>query len=274
MKTFIHYFFYGNIWISLGAVCYLQTALWLLHTQTTWVVYCIVFLATYCTYQLSFLGTKQATSAKFDLTPQTIAIFKRLFWFAAFLLAILLCFLSFKQLLFLSHLAFIAIFYTKNFFWQDFSLRKIPYQKAFLVSYVWVAMAVVFPMISVQSDLNLNLFYVFFARFLCFVALVLPFDIRDSETDKAMQLVTIYNKLGKTYYNMLIAMLLVISLCLHCYVFPTYIFLFLVVHILIFLLNIFAKPQNHELYFTGLIDGVMFIECLGMMFEKLTSGKF
>lgn len=274
MKTFIHYFFYGNIWISLGAVCYLQTALWLSNIQTNWAVYSTVFLATYCTYQLSFFSTKQATSAKFDLTTQTLAIFKKLFWIASFLLAICLFFLTLHQFLFLSHLAFIAIFYTKNFFWINFPLRKIAYQKVFLVSYVWVAMAVIFPIISAQSTLNLNLFYLFLARLLSFVALVLPFDIRDSETDQQMQLATIYNKMGKTYYNLLIAILLLISLCLHYYVFPTYILLFIVIHILIFVLNIFAKPQNHELYFTGLIDGVMCLEFLGMAFENLTFVKF
>ncbi len=268
MKTFIRYFFYGNTWISLGAVCYLQTALWLFGLQTTFAVYCTVFLATYCTYQLSFLGTKQASSAKFDLPLKTLNIFKILFWIACFLLAICLCFLSFLQLLFLSHLAFIAIFYTKNFFWKHLPLRKIPYQKSLLVSYVWVSMSVVFPLISVPSALNFNLFYIFLARFLCFVAIVLPFDIRDSETDKHMQLATVYNKMSKIHYKLLIAIVLAISLCLHGYAFSTYILLFVVIHILILLLNIFAKPQKHELYFTGLLDGVMFLECLGMAFYQ------
>ncbi len=245
MKHFISYFFYGNIWISIGSVCYLQTTLWLLGLQIDWLRYVVVFLATYCTYQLSFLGLKYATSAKFDLPHRQIQIFKYTFWTSCFLLLGCIVYLSILEILFLAHLAMIAILYTqsldklfpyfqKYFFVKITPLRIQPYLKTLWVSYVWVAMVVIFPHLTQKITLTWAIFLplcgLFVARFLCFWALVLPFDSRDSEADKKMGLKTIYNSLLQKYYNILIFAILLLSFALHSYLYPPFFLLFMVIH--------------------------------------------
>ena len=275
----ITFLVYGNVCISLCAIACLQTNLLLLDKKVDFFIYCIVFFGTFCAYQISFLGLKKATSSKFQISALRFKIFKASFWISLFILSLFcIIYLSIYQLCFLLHLSLIAIIYTlgvpnlskknKHKLFIIKPLRLFLFQKTFWVAYVWASLTLFFPFCETLDKINYQLFLFFIARFLMMWCLTLPFDIRDAITDKEASLQTIYLRLGHKKYVILIAIILFISFLLHSYLFPQYYISFFVIHLVIFLLNLFAKPQNHELYFTGFIDGTLIMEFLVLISQK------
>jgi 4-hydroxybenzoate polyprenyltransferase len=108
----------------------------------------------------------------------------------------------------------------------------------------------------------------FVARFLLLWSLTLPFDIRDATIDKQAGLQTIFLGLGKQKYVIFVSSVLLISLALHTKLFYNYFIVFVIIHCSILLLNFYAKEKNHELYFTGLLDGILVFEFLVLVIEK------
>jgi hypothetical protein len=72
---------------------------------------------------------------------------------------------------------FLCIIYV---FPKKIHLRKIPFLKLFLISFVWVSSLILFPLYLHEKEINWKLFLMIY---LFFIIITLPFDIRDIKYD-------------------------------------------------------------------------------------------
>lgn len=77
-------------------------------------------------------------------------------------------------------------------------VRKIPFIKIFLVAFSWSYVTVLLPLSGFDSFTDLySLFPAFSERFILIMAVALPFDIRDTERDRASGIVTLPVAMGE-----------------------------------------------------------------------------
>ena len=114
-----------------------------------------------------------------------------------FSLPVLLCSLFYVNrviLIILMPLAFVTFLYslpTKLKLWF-FPVRKIPYAKVFLVAMAWASATVILPLAGDLLTLDITTVLLTFAGcFLLVLAVTIPFDIRDMESDKAFGIKTL-----------------------------------------------------------------------------------
>jgi len=100
----------------------------------------------------------------------------------------------------LAPLAFVTFLYSLPTQWKlgFFPVRKIPHIKVFLVAATWSFVTVILPLAGnfVQYNHFLVLL-IFTGRFLLFLAVTIPFDIRDTETDRIAGILTLPVVIGK-----------------------------------------------------------------------------
>ena len=77
-------------------------------------------------------------------------------------------------------------------------VRKIPFIKIFLVAFAWSYVTVLLPLSGFGSFTDTySLFPAFSERFILIMAVALPFDIRDAESDRASGIVTLPVAMGE-----------------------------------------------------------------------------
>ncbi len=240
---------YANVFITIAAVASYCLFSQLQQRISNTNELCVVFLGTFLSYNLCiFTLQPDSKSPKFQFLWHYQLPLKVIWWFAAIILVYFLNQLPTYQLLYLLHLSGIAFFYTIPL--HQKALRNIPYLKIFLVAYVWASVTVFFP----SLQFSINNWILFFGQFLFVTAITLPFDLRDIHTDQAQGLRTIAQGIGTrpTIY-MALACLLGATICfgyLGYWVVALHNFWAMCV-------VLGAKPQRHELYFTGLIDSLL-----------------
>lgn len=179
---------------------------------------------------------------------------------------IFICIPGLQELDFLifTHLFLLTIFYEK-ILTHKFELRKIPYLKPFLISYIWT-WACTTPSL-LENSLELS----FWHHIECFVfilALSIPFDIRDYITDKEDHLKTIPMALGVTRTKCLCSLLFIGSLIIQF----TYLDLnlkTLIVAVFSFVLYLYlilkTHPMQKDFYFLFGFDGLIAIKLLYLL---------
>lgn len=100
-------------------------------------------------------------------------------------LLILILSMKLSKVLFLLGMILVAVFYVIPI--RGFVLRELPGLKAILVAAVWTGFIVAFPMMNEHQPIQLH-FKELMAFFCYFLALTIPFDIRDLKYDKPQQL--------------------------------------------------------------------------------------
>jgi 4-hydroxybenzoate polyprenyltransferase len=107
-------------------------------------------------------------------------------------------FLSFTQFVFLIHLGILSLLYISPFTIAgvEFSLRKFPLAKIFVLTYVWASVTVFLPGFDLENWNSAKIVIVFLERFLFILALAIPFDIRDYMRDKKEMVKTIPGIIG------------------------------------------------------------------------------
>ena len=65
----------------------------------------------------------------------------------------------------------------------SFSFRNFPAIKIFSIAFSWAGITVFFPLVEKGIQINSTVYIEFVQRFLVFIALAIPFDIRDIESD-------------------------------------------------------------------------------------------
>jgi len=107
-------------------------------------------------------------------------------------------FLSWTQFIFLIHLGVLSMLYIFPFSIGrfEFSLRKFPLVKIFILTYVWASATVFLPGLDFEKWDSVKIAGIFFERFLFILALAIPFDIRDYVRDKKENVKTIPGLVG------------------------------------------------------------------------------
>lgn len=172
---------------------------------------------------------------------------------------------SYEAFLFFLHLAIISLAYYFSFeigVAKIISLRRIPFLKAFVITYVWAGSSVLLP--ALRNDISMmssQVIQLFIERYLFLFALAIIFDIRDLSFD-IEQIRRIPGRFGSSKTKLLSLILLLIACLLVCmhyqdpYLMAAFIGSFVVAAILIY--N--ARMDSGEYYFLFLLDGAMLVQ--------------
>lgn len=254
---------FSNSWIALSAAaCTGMTAL--LANQSLSNYYpaiALLFFATWARYNIiAFTLPKSVTGEKFLFMQKHSTLLKIIFVVSALASGYFAYLLTWQQLLFLSHLALLTLWYIFPIplgFIKLKPLRKLPFLKIFLIAYVWACSTYIMP-IQEQLELSLNTLLAFTERFLFLFSITLPFDIKDYKDDIRLKLQTIPNSFGIRNTKLVATGCLILGALITCYIYPISISTGFVLSYLItwpFVWN--ANTERSDIYFLGWVDGTM-----------------
>ncbi len=139
-------------------------------------------------------------------------------------------------------------------------LRDLPLIKIFLIAFVWTWLTLFLPTDYARPTL---LFWMAIERILFFLAITIPFDIRDLEVDSSIGVKTLVHQLGVKKSRLLAILFLLIGLILIIFMLAqmwitTPMFLgLLVTYLLCAMLIILSNEQKGDWFFGGLLDGTI-----------------
>ncbi|MBX9853751.1 MAG: hypothetical protein K2X86_18560 [Cytophagaceae bacterium] len=183
-------------------------------------------------------------------------------------------FFSLYEILYLFHLGIISILYVVplkfNKIDLNFSLRKVPLTKIFLLAYVWASVTAYFPCM-ILGETDFSSFSLFLERFFFILALAIPFDIRDYRSDKENKLLTIPTIFGvqwsKTLSGIFFGFFICLSTFRHGLDFIT--LSRIVSSVLAFILILKINEKVRESYYLFCIDGIMIIHFIFLVFFQI-----
>jgi 4-hydroxybenzoate polyprenyltransferase len=218
-----------------------------LNTCATFIIYNLV--------QIIPIYTHQETSKRREWFKRNLKVLYFLLFVAALSIIGLLRYLDFYDILNYTHLIIICLIYEGPF---KFSLRKIPYFKSILISYVWT-LAIVAP--HYYDNYIIPSPWWILEFFLYIFALCLAFDLRDRVCDVKENIKTIVNKISFYQAKYLIYSLYLLSLViLIALIGPTSgVFIYFVIHTLI-LTNI--NENKKDKFYLWAIDGLILIKSI------------
>ncbi len=164
-------------------------------------------------------------------------------------------FIAVESFLILGIVGLISAAYALKLKADSTSLREIPYLKIYLIGVSWTLVCFVWPLFQEQLPIS-SYWKVIIAGFLFVFSATIPFDIRDAIYD-APQQKTIPHLVGIKWSKMIAAAALLTSFFL-LFSYSSQMLrntFFLTGYTGLFLLILFTKQRNPELYFSFLIDG-------------------
>jgi 4-hydroxybenzoate polyprenyltransferase len=168
--------------------------------------------------------------------------------------------INIKDLLFLIPVLFISALYTIA------SFRDIPFLKIILISFSW---AIIIGLLPVKSASYSTLSWKFMQEFLFILAITIPFDIRDIEHDEKKKN-TIPQILGIQNAKIVAIILFIASISITIMNAPKIISMAtpsLVIFALLSIVLIWqSSPRKDQLYFTGIIDGLILLKAIIIYF--------
>jgi hypothetical protein len=222
-----------------------------------------IFFAIYSVYNFQRLYKYRSTSTPNHLTDWFATHKNKLIYstlISAFIALILLIFSERTS----THLLFLLVISGIFSLWYVFpilkrELRDIPYIKAPVVAVVWTIMLVYVPLSGSVIQFHESLLF-----FCYFLALAIPFDIRDHEFDKSHQK-TIPQVFGVNGAKAISISLFVIFYSSFYYLFPYRYFNFLFwISFLMVVLLILGIRKDRSIYYFSMIDASMIL--LGLSF--------
>lgn len=206
--------------MAIGAGVYSLYYSYLLNTPLNLQRVILIFFATIASYssvQLIPLRNKEVQHPRQDWFLERSRLIYSLIMFSLLNVGILSFTLNWKDFLIFGHLFIIVILYERIGIFKE--LRSIPYLKSILISYVWATTCCVPQLVQYSEIYHGELQYlimfclnVWFESFCYILALTIPFDIRDYDHDKQLNLKTIVHLLG--FKNAKILCLILMSYCL------------------------------------------------------------
>lgn len=219
----------------------------ILNTTATFIIYNLV--------QIIPIYTQKESSQKREWFKQHLKTLYVLLALCSIIILFLLKYLNFFDFLNYAHLAGLCLLYEGPF---KYNLRKIPYFKSILISYVWT-MAIVAPYFYdnylIPSPWWLAEFFIYI------FSLCLAFDLRDRVSDIKENIKTVVNKINFQKAKYLIYGLYLLSLIILISLigFRPGIFIYFTIHTFI-LTNI--NENRKDFYYLFAIDGLIFFKAL------------
>ncbi|MEE9438604.1 MAG: UbiA family prenyltransferase [Saprospiraceae bacterium] len=161
----------------------------------------------------------------------------------------------------------ISILYVLPLFTNKKRLRDISFIKIFLVAIIWSFVTESIPLYE-SGISTLEIILLFLERVFFFIAITIPFDIRDIKVDHTNNVKTLPSLLGAKNAINLSSLLLVFAILLEAYIYFKFklffngtIALICTYLISIGLINRYSKKEN-DYYFSGIFDGLILLPYL------------
>lgn len=139
------------------------------------------------------------------------------------------------------------------------NLRDLPNLKIYLIAIVWVIITVSVPHLVNEEQITNEYIILFVAEVLFMVSIIIPFDIRDINLDESSKK-TIPQLLGVKKSIYLSIILFILSQILFQILLSKFNFGILILLIIAIPIIYKSNPSRKELYFSGVIDGVLIIQ--------------
>jgi 4-hydroxybenzoate polyprenyltransferase len=216
LKFLIH----SNLYIAFAALLLTLSTQVMLGLKLEFHPYLIIiFFAAFFEYNLHrfipfFKFRNRIIYHKYDWAKLNTSFFHFLVLVSAIGFLISIYFAQKEVLLVLTPIAIITFFYSIPLFKQKnrwFRLRDIPYLKLFLIAAVWSSTTILLPVIhSPIKFANDHVSFMLIERFFFILAITIPFDIRDMQTDQQLGLKTLPHILKPSHsYQLAIVCVLV-----------------------------------------------------------------
>lgn len=262
LKRFIEFIVFSNIWIAfLAAGLTLNTYLINKDLSLNINVCILVFFTTFSIYNLQRLI--KHFFKKNNFSERHTWIYNNIKFIAVLVIlssigSVYLFFSLFTISDFIILLPFILIsaFYAISIFSNKRALRDLPFIKIFLIAITWAVITVILPFLQTDFILSSSLVAQFFFTFLFIIAITIPFDIRDIHLDDKKTR-TLPQVLGTKDATSLAVFILGACLLLN------YIYFFNITYpIILFVCFILVRLSNKkmpELFYSGILDGIMIL---------------
>jgi 4-hydroxybenzoate polyprenyltransferase len=268
MKSFAQFIVYSNILISTGAGLLSSGVAFSFKITNYYSYFWFVFGATLFVYNAQRIFRLQELTGTLSKRHQWIIRQKKtvsllsftglataLFWFIR-------DFIDIKSLIFITVFGVISVLYSFKLKPNLPALRELPFLKIHFVALTWTATCALFPVLHLPFFSDWHLIIAFYAYF---IAITIPFDIRDLPYDKSFQK-TIPQVLGKGKAIALAVALLLFSFIIlfvyqHDLIFQP---IFYVAYLYQLIFIIFSYEQRSEMFYSAGIDGGIIL--LGLSF--------
>jgi 4-hydroxybenzoate polyprenyltransferase len=189
LKRLFDFYIFANLHVALAGFCITKITVvkFQIHNSLVpvFVGFSIIlsynFIRFYEFYTNNIKGLKKwfETNKKYlvSLTVLSAIVLWYLLFFATF---------NLKALYLLFPFAFMTIFYVIPLFKigeKEVSFRNFPGIKIFSITVSWAVISVLFPLFEADFEFTLKVYIEFFQRFLILLAITIPFDIRDVNSD-------------------------------------------------------------------------------------------
>ena len=256
---------FSNLWIALGAVCLTLNFYLLNNLSINTNVLLFVFFATLFSYNFQRLikikfkiNLKGERVDWIKLNKTGIYFITIIALIGSVVYGLPLIEKTWKLLLLIGLLTFFYVWKIPGF--KGKSLRDIPTLKIFIIALVWVLFCVVFPTWLADVDIN-NLIVYSGSVFLLMIAITIPFDVRDMNLD-AQTKKTIPQLIGERKAAYLSVVLFLLSQVGLIYLYPQHKLGLLIFMLIGSWILIKSKNKNKELYFSGIVDGLLVLQSL------------
>ncbi len=173
--------------------------------------------------------------------------------------------------------ALISLAYVIPFLNKKRRLRDFGSIKIYLIALVWAWVTVVLPALELEKIQDPAVWMMIGERAFFIFAITLPFDIRDLKVDASNEVSTIPAKIGipktkRLALYVLLAMMLLVYWNVQIGFYPRITgFALLFSAISTYLLVHYSDKQDHDYYFTGLMDGTMLLQ-FGLVYLSIVLG--
>ena len=273
LKRFSDFILFGNIYISLGAVCLIQSTIKQLgFTDHLYYYSLLTFFATLFIYNLQRIFYSEVKDfnlnsirRKWISEHQTTIKILTLIGF----IGVLLSFFSndYRIVFYLSPLLILSLAYFIPFV----KLRKSAGFKLLTLSTVWTMTTALVPMLLSNSSLShplvgWQMILHIILRFSFIMSICIPFDIRDIAIDAAENVSTLPHKLGENktkrlsvLFIVIYSVLIVLELLTKTISIASFVALLLGMSVTL-LLILKCNSKRSEYYFVAGIDGTMILQ--------------
>ncbi len=275
LKDFINLVFYGNFWIALAAMAMVLQSQWLFETPPySTALSGLLFFATLFLYALHrIVGISRLKDFLEEERYAVIYRYRhhiRVYAFIGFAGAVY-CFWYIPWPIRLELLVpgILSLAYVWPIFSGQRRLRDINHLKIFLIAIVWAWVTVRLPFVEAgQATFTLAQAMMVLERALFIFAITLPFDIRDLVVDQYSKVKTIPSMLGikrslyLAYASLGLACLLSLG---QVHYTMAYHWGLIISYISTAFLIRFSQAEQHDYYYTGLVDGTMIFQLLWIL---------
>jgi 4-hydroxybenzoate polyprenyltransferase len=281
--TVLNFILFGHIFIALCALAQVLVTYYFFALQPSFIVCSFLFFATIVMYNCSLLLNKPAsfktskykrircffTHQKLNIGITSASVLVLLFLFLRLSIAAKIV-VFFLGLVSFAYLVPICRWQKKTF-----SLRNISGLKLFVIAFVWAASVVLLPVLQVHTNIPISkVMGLWVQKFVFFMAIALPFDIKDRYDDKAQNINTLPTIYGAKKANLFCFILWIFfTILLFVFnngVYKSYFFASLVTILLAVWLLLKIKFKNNEYNYFLLLDGILLAQYLLVIFFDLS----